>query len=217
MTLSDGDAHKRVCALNSPIGTNRPFGENGDMEMFIRPAGPADAEEVARVQHISWQATYARQLSPESLARVETAWDARHWRNALERTDDRVVSLVLEGREDGVVGFGVAGRRRGGRDPVLRTYDGEIYLLYLLPRYQRRGHGVQLMTAMARVLRARGMESALVWALATNRSAVGFYQHLGGSILMQARKPFFGESVNEIALGWRDLKVLTGTTPTFRE
>jgi ribosomal protein S18 acetylase RimI-like enzyme len=187
------------------------------MEIFIRPAGPADAEDVARVQRISWAATYARQLSPESLARVETAWDARHWRHSLERTDDRVVTLVLEGVDEGIVGFGVAGPRRGGRDPILQAHDGEFYLLYLLPNFQRRGHGVSLMAALARVLRARGMESALVWALATNRSAVGFYQHLAGSILMQARKPFFGESVNEIALGWRDLKALANMTPTFRE
>jgi hypothetical protein len=61
------------------------------------------------------------------------------------------------------------------------------------------------------------MESALVWALSSNRSAVGFYQHLSGSILMQARKTFFGESVNEIALGWRDLRVLASMTPTVRE
>ena len=154
------------------------------MDMFIRPAGPADAEDIARVQHISWAATYAKQLTPESLARVETAWDARHWRHSLERTDDRVVSLVLEGAEEGVVGFGVAGPRRGGRDPVLRAYDGEIQLLYLLPRYQRRGHGVQLMTAMARVMRARGMDSALVWALSTNRSAVASVSFTNGPIGM---------------------------------
>ncbi len=187
------------------------------MEIFIRPAGPADAEDIARVQRISWAATYAKQLSPESLARVETAWDARHWRRSLERTDDRVISLVLEGVEEGIIGFGVAGPRRGGKDPILRAYDGEFYLLYLLPRFQRRGHGVQLMAAMARVLRARGLETALVWALSSNLSAVGFYQHLSGSILMQARKPFFGESVNEIALGWRDLRILASMTPTFRE
>ena len=187
------------------------------MDIFIRPAGPADAEEIARVQRISWAATYARQLSPQSLARVETAWDARHWRHSLERTDDSVVTLALEGADEGIVGFGVAGPRRGGRDPVLQAHDGEFYLLYLLPNYQRRGHGVRLMAAMARVLRARGMDSALVWALATNRAAVGFYQHLSGSILMQARKPFFGETVNEIALGWRDLKGLANTTPSCRE
>ena len=100
---------------------------------------------------------------------------------------------------------------------MLQAHDGEFYLLYLLPNYQRRGHGVRLMAAMARVLRARGMDSALVWALATNRAAVGFYQHLSGSILMQARKPFFGETVNEIALGWRDLKGLANMTPSCRE
>jgi GNAT superfamily N-acetyltransferase len=187
------------------------------MELFIRPAGPADAEEIARVQYLSWQATYARQLSAESLARVETVWDARHWRRSLERTDDRVVTLVLEGAAEGIVGFGVAGPRRGGRDPMLRAYDGEIQLLYLLPSHQRRGDGVRLMAALARVLRARGMESALVWALATNRSAIGFYQHLGGSILTRARKPFFGQSVDEIALGWRDLRVLASVTPRRRE
>ena len=118
------------------------------MDIFIRPAGPADAEEIARVQRISWAATYARQLSPQSLARVETAWDARHWRHSLERTDDSVVTLALEGADEGIVGFGVAGPRRGGRDPVLQAHDGEFYLLYLLPNYQRRGHGVRLMAAM---------------------------------------------------------------------
>jgi ribosomal protein S18 acetylase RimI-like enzyme len=187
------------------------------MEIFIRPAGPADAEDIARVQRISWAATYAKQLSPESLARVETAWDARHWRRSLERVDDRVISLVLEGADEGIIGFGVAGPRRGGKDPILRAYDGEFYLLYLLPQFQRRGHGVRLMVAMARVLRARGTETALVWALASNRPAIGFYQHLSGSILMQARKPFFGESVNEIALGWRDLRILSSMTPTLRD
>jgi ribosomal protein S18 acetylase RimI-like enzyme len=185
------------------------------MEPFIRPAGPADAEEIAAVQRISWRATYSRLLSPESMARVAVAWDAAHWRNALERTDDRTVSLVLEGRDTGIIGFGVAGPRRGGRDPLLRSFAGEIYLLYLLPTAQKQGHGVQLMTSMARVLRARGMDSALVWALASNRAAIGFYQHLAGTVVMQCARPFFGERVDEIALGWRDLRVLSGKSQSL--
>jgi ribosomal protein S18 acetylase RimI-like enzyme len=187
------------------------------MEIFIRPAGPADAEEIARVQAISWRATYARQLSAESLARVETAWDARHWRHGLERVDDRAITLVLEARETGIVGFGVAGRRRGGRDPALRPYEGEIYLLYLLPGFQGYGLGAKLIAALARVLAARGVKSALVWALASNRPAIGFYEHLGGAFLVRARKPFFGQPVEEVALGWQDIETLTGVTPRGRE
>jgi len=187
------------------------------MEIFIRPAGPADAEEIARVQAITWRATYARQLSAESLARVETAWDARHWRHGLERVDDRAITLVLEAREVGIVGFGVAGRRRGGRDLALHPYEGEIYLLYLLPGFQGYGLGTKLMAALARVLSARGVKSALVWALATNRPAIGFYEYLGGELLMRARKPFFGEAVEEVALGWRDIQTLFGVTPRSRE
>jgi len=178
------------------------------MEIFVRPAGPVDAEAIAEVQRLSWRAAYAQMLSPESLARVETAWDSRHWRHSLERTDDRAVQLVLDGRDHGVVGFGVAGPRRSARDPVLRDYQGEIYLLYLLPRFQRQGLGARLMASLARVLKARGLESALVWALAANRPAIEFYQHLSGTMLTQSRKPFFGESVDEVALGWSDISVL---------
>jgi ribosomal protein S18 acetylase RimI-like enzyme len=187
------------------------------MEIFIRPAGPADAEEIARVQTLSWRATYARQLSAESLARVEAAWDVRHWRHGLERVDDRAITLVLEAREVGMIGFGVAGRRRAGRNPALHPYEGEIYLLYLLPGFQGYGLGTKLMAALARVLAARGMKSALVWALASNRAAIGFYQHLGGEVLLRARKPFFGEPVEEIALGWPDIETLTGAAPQARE
>jgi hypothetical protein len=53
--------------------------------------------------------------------------------------------------------------------------------------------------------------------LATNRSAIGFYQRLGGSILLQRRRPLFGQSVNEIALGWRDLDMLADTSRYLRE
>jgi GNAT superfamily N-acetyltransferase len=178
------------------------------MELFIRPAGPADAEEIAQVQAATWRSTYSRLLSPESLARVESAWNARHWRKSLERIDDKVVTLVLEGAAAGITGFCVGGRRRGVRDPTLRDYEGEVYLLYLLRSVQNRGNGARMMAAMARVLLARGMKSALVWALATNQPAIGFYQQLSGSILTRCRKPFFGESVDEIALGWRDISVL---------
>jgi ribosomal protein S18 acetylase RimI-like enzyme len=186
------------------------------MEFFIRPAGPADAEEIAEVQRISWRMTYDRLLSAETLAKAARAWDAGHWRRALERTDDRVISLVLESRQTGIIGFGVAGPRRNGRDPLLGPYTGEIYLLYLMRDYQRHGHGARLIAALARVLRARGMGAAVVWALADNQGAIGFYEHLAGEMVTQCRKPFFGETVNEVAIGWRDIAALANLTPRLR-
>jgi ribosomal protein S18 acetylase RimI-like enzyme len=178
------------------------------MELFVRPAGPADAEEIAEVQRQSWQAAYATLMSADSLARAQAAWGAEHWRRSLERTASLGIPLVIEAERPGIVGFAVGGPRRGSRDPRLQHFAAEIYLLYLLPAFQGMGLGARLMTAMARVLLARGMDSALVWALADNHRAVGFYQHLAGSIVMECRKPFFGESLNEIALGWRDLSSL---------
>ena len=187
------------------------------MDFFIRPAGPADAEAIAEVQRVSWQVAYRNLLSPESLARVATAWDSVHWRNALEQVDDRTFNLVLDSRATGVAGFGVAGSRRRSRDPALSAFDGEIYLLYLMPGVQRRGHGAAMMRALARVLQARGKQSVLVWALTANRPAIAFYRRLSGSIMAQTRRPFFGETVTETALGWRDISVLAGMSRNLKE
>lgn len=177
------------------------------MELFIRPAGPADAEEIAEVQRLSWNAAYDGMLSAGSLATVSKVWDAAHWRRALERTDDRAVTLVLDGRATGVAGFGVAGPRRGRR-ASLTGFDGEIYLLYLAPGIQRQGQGARLVAGLARVLMARGIGSAVVWALARNRPAIDFYRRIGGRLLAEARRPFFNETVDEVALGWTDLETL---------
>jgi ribosomal protein S18 acetylase RimI-like enzyme len=186
------------------------------MEFFIRPAGPVDAEEIARTQRLSWQDAYRGILTPDTLAKAAEAWGAAHWQRALERTDDRSISLVLESRATGIVGFGVAGPRRQGRDPLLAPYKGEIYLLYLQPEFQRHGYGARLMAGMARVLRARGVDAAVVWALAANAAAIGFYEHLAGELVTQCRRPFFGETVSEVALGWRDIGRLANLTPRLR-
>ncbi len=186
------------------------------MEFFIRPAGPADAEAIAEVQRASWQAAYRDLLTAESLARVATAWDAVHWRYALERVDDPIINLVLDSRGTGVAGFGVAGPRRRTRDQLLAAFDSEIYLLYLMPGIQRRGHGAALMGAMARVLKARGKKSALVWALTGNRPAIAFYRRLSGAIMAQTKRPFFGETVTETALGWSDIGVLAGMSRNLK-
>src|SRR4051812_36296640 len=130
------------------------------MELFVRPAGPADAEAIADVQQRSWQAAYTGLLSPRSLTRAAALWDARHWWGSLERIDHPTVTLVLDGPDTGIAGFGVCGPRRGRQNPDLHRFAGEIYLLYLLPSVQGRGHGTQLMAGMARVMRARDMESA---------------------------------------------------------
>ena len=187
------------------------------MDLFVRAAGPADAEEIAEVQRVSWQAAYEGMLSPESLATVARVWGPAHWRASLERTDDRAIPLVLDGRATGVVGFGVAGPRRGRSDGRLAAYGGEIYLLYLLPAAQRRGQGRRLTAGLARVLLARGTRSAVVWALAKNKPAIDFYRRTGAVVLGEARKPFFGELVDEVALGWDDLAAVAGLSGEVRD
>ncbi|MDB5365759.1 MAG: acetyltransferase, family [Rhodospirillales bacterium] len=179
------------------------------MSVLIRPAGPADAEDIARVQYLSWRSTYDGLLTPRSLARVGSMWGAAHWRATLERVDDVVVPLVVETQHHGIVGFATCGRQRGR----LPFYAGEIYTLYLLPTAQGRGYGTQLMVSMARVMMARDLRSAMVWALSTNHVARRFYERLGGRPIGDRTGRLFGERVPEAAYGWPDLAVLAWMQP----
>lgn len=54
---------------------------------------------------------------------------------------------------------------------------GEIYAIYVLKAYQNQGIGKMLMDACINAL--KDYQSIVVWALATNDKAIGFYQHLG--------------------------------------
>jgi hypothetical protein len=52
--------------------------------------------------------------------------------------------------------------------------------------------------------------------LASNRQAIDFYEHLGGAQVLQCRKLFFGEWIDEVALIWPNLKDLAGVSRNLR-
>jgi GNAT superfamily N-acetyltransferase len=179
------------------------------LEYAIRPAGPADAEAIARVQDLSWRTTYAGLLPAETIGRVGAAWGPAHWMGRLQKLNSGDFTLVLDHEERGVVGFCEAGPCRGR----LRRYDAEFYRLYLIKSVQGQGYGRWLMASAARVLLARGLESGVVWALATNRAACRFYAGIGGKQVDRRWQTLFGIRLPEASYAWSDLNDLAGLSP----
>ena len=179
------------------------------LEYAIRPAGPADAEAIARVQESSWRTTYADLLPAEVIGRVGMAWGADHWAQRLRRLNSGDFTLVLDHDERGVLGFCEAGPTRGRARP----YASEFYRLYLVKDVQGQGHGTALMSAAARVLLARGLESGLVWALATNKRACRFYTRMGAEPYDRRWQTLFGIRWPEAGFAWSDLTTLAGLSP----
>lgn len=166
----------------------------------IRPATPADAAGIARVQVATWRDTYGGMLPPGFLVAMSEARERERWRALLSRQLQVSGVRVAESPGKGVVGYGSFGRHRF--DASIDA-GGEFYDLYVAPEAQGQKIGRRLLAAMAQGLLARQIGSALVWVIAVNPSR-WFYAHLGGRMIAERHSRFAGQPVSLIAYRWSD-------------
>jgi ribosomal protein S18 acetylase RimI-like enzyme len=174
-----------------------------DVSYVVFPAGPSDAEELARVHVTSWRETYRGLLPDAFLARMSEPGFARRFARDLADPNG-AVTLAAGGR------YGLVGYAQGG--PSRRNVRGEaeIATLYVLRHAQGGGLGEALIRETARALAARGASSLMISVLRDNIRARGFYEHLGGEAetARQERGPG-GALLYEVAYTWPDIGVLT--------
>ena len=174
------------------------------MSFVVFPAGPTDAEDLARVHVTSWRETYRGLLPDAFLARMSEPGFARRFARDLA-SPEGAVTLAVGGRH-GLVGYAQGGRSRRGV-----AGEAEIATLYLLRQAQGQGLGARLMAEMARALAARGATSLMISVLRDNIRARGFYEHLGGQPEAPRREPGPGGGLlYEVAYRWPDITGLTG-------
>jgi ribosomal protein S18 acetylase RimI-like enzyme len=174
------------------------------LDYAISPAGPADALELGRVHVRSWRETYPGLLPQAYLNRMSAKAHARRFHHDLMRAKPGEVTLIAEG-VDGAVGYASGAVLRGDG----RAADAEIFTLYLVRAAQGAGLGRALLKASARVLRAEGAKSLMLFVLSRNDRARGFYDRLGGEAFAEAAAHGWGEGVSETAYRWTDIGTLT--------
>jgi GNAT superfamily N-acetyltransferase len=130
-------------------------------DVSVRPAGPADAGDVARIQVTTWQHGYASILPAVVLEQVTTETALAAWTDALTTppTPQHRVLVALE--QDNVVGFTAL----VPADPEADGPDATVAIGPILvePRWGRRGHGSRLMAAAVDLARGDGMTRAITW------------------------------------------------------
>ena len=179
------------------------------MSFVVFPAGPSDAEELARVHVTSWRETYRGLLPDAFLARMSEPGFSRRFRRALS-APDAGITLAAADRQ-GLVGYAHGGLSRRGGVPFDKGGEAEIATLYLLRQAQGQGLGQRLMSQTARALAAGGARSLIISVLRDNIRARGFYEHLGGEPEAARQEPGPGGGLlYEVAYRWRDIRSLTG-------
>ena len=133
--------------------------ERVDTRFLIFPAGPDDAEDLARVHIESWRETYRGILSEAWLARLSPVAHAGRFARTLSKPAPDDVTLTVADPL-GLVGYAQGGRSRRGV-----AGEVEIMTLYLLRAAQKQGLGRRLLTDTARVLAARGAQALVISVL----------------------------------------------------
>lgn len=132
-------------------------------DVSVRPARPADAELVARVQIATWQAAYASLLPPLDLRLDQVA---AVWLNAIEAPPSPQHRVLVACELDQVVGFAAC-------EPA------ELSVLLVEPSWGRRGHGSRLVAACVDHWRTDGVELALSWVFEEDAVMTAFLQSAG--------------------------------------
>ncbi|GHE14412.1 GNAT family N-acetyltransferase [Klenkia taihuensis] len=153
----------------------------GRAESSVRPAVPADAADIARVQGIAWRTAYRSLLPPSVLDDWDDAAVADGWASSLATppTPAHGVLVALEGPT--AVGFLAHGPAEvTAQDPA--SPDGptaEVTALLVEPRWGRRGHGSRLVAAAVDLLGATGVRRLQMWVPREDPVTSGFLESAG--------------------------------------
>jgi ribosomal protein S18 acetylase RimI-like enzyme len=175
------------------------------MTLMIREATRDDIPGMARVYMDSWRATY-RGIVPDSYLDSLTyeSWVTR-WQNDFPSPESDSFVYVAEVAGE-IMGFARAGAVRQS----LPGFDGELYSIHVAPGHKSKGLGRELLRAVARRLRERGTTTMMLWMFRDNTPARRFYESLGGEVVGEKTFEIEGETMYDVAYGWRDITTLLG-------
>jgi GNAT superfamily N-acetyltransferase len=143
-------------------------------ESTVRRATAADAATVAALQIQVWQQAFA-ELLPAQVLFTDPLQHTATWDGRLRQGGPAL--LAFEGAEP--VGFAAVGSELDWSD--LLAPIGEIEIVYVVPRWGRRGHGGRLLAGAAGELRRLGATTARWWIPESDMASTNFLHRAGWS------------------------------------
>jgi predicted N-acetyltransferase YhbS len=140
-------------------------------DVSVRPARPADADEVGRIQVETWRLGYAGVLPSAVLDALSAEDAAATWSEAIATPPSRHHRLLVAQEGEWTVGF-----------VALVPEDEDavaIGPLLVEPRWGRRGHGSRLLAAAVDTARADGAARAVAWLPEADEVSRTFFASAG--------------------------------------
>lgn len=171
-------------------GSDRYHAGVSELLISIRRAKTGDAAALACVFEAAWHEAYLGIIPGVALHRMLARRGLRWWRDAIAHGRPLVVLDV----HDAVAGYVSYGRCRNRSLPA----EGEVDELYLSPEYQGLGFGTRLFRAVRNDFADGDIKRILVWCLADNVRARGFYERLGGRAIAETTERVGGVPLGKV-------------------
>jgi ribosomal protein S18 acetylase RimI-like enzyme len=155
-------------------GARTPGGPQMERKVRLRKAVPDDALAIAKAHTASWRSAYRGLLPDERLERLDHVPGIGRFRETITNQSE-IIYVAEDG--NGIIGFLSLGPCRDpGAD---RATTGELYALYLIPEYWRKGIGRIMWYQAVRLLVSGGYSHAVLWVFEGNERARMFYEAMG--------------------------------------
>jgi ribosomal protein S18 acetylase RimI-like enzyme len=148
------------------------------VELSVRQAQLADAEQIARVDIDSHVAAYSHIFRADYLQGASVRAFVERWQRIIRRESQAGQApecLLVAEVDGGIQGYcGLMASRDEDGAAV-----GEVAAIYVSPQHWRAGIGAALMVAGEEYLRRRGFAEATLWVIEANDIGRGFYEKQG--------------------------------------
>lgn len=168
----------------------------------IRKATFEDAEAIATIHVKSWKSTYSELLAEKDMSNITYENRKALWETILKMETNGTCTFVIHDEQQ-IVGFVSGGPERTKRF----NYDSEIYTIYLLDEFQKKGLGARLLNTFAKAMMAIGSTSLLVWVIKQNPSS-RFYERYHARPVGEEITTIGDGRYQETAYGWESINEL---------
>jgi len=164
-----------------------------------RKASIKDLAEIAKVHVDSWQKSFASIINQSHLDNLSYKKREEAFKTGFGKGKD--YNLIVAEINGQIVGFVDYGKPRSHED----EYESELYAIYILKDFQRKGIGKGLVNNCARDLIKKGINSMFTLALEVSPYKK-FHEKLSDCVFKDKIIDFAQEKHQLIGFGWKDLK-----------
>lgn len=140
------------------------------MQIEIRKATIADADDIGSVHYQAWIETYTGLINADFLANRSPSRSSELFR---QNRCQNITVATVDGKIVGFCGYGAP------RDSDIPNDWGELYGIYVLRQYQHISLGKRLISRAKSELHAQRYKRMFLWVLNSNQNAIAFYEKNG--------------------------------------